>query len=82
MITRSVGYEPTVNCDILSKKLSDGDRVLLCSDGLSGLVNDRRIADIVLAGPDVKVVPQLIEEAKSNGGDDNITVILLCVRPT
>ena len=80
MITRSVGYEPTVNCDILEKKLEPGDRVLLCSDGLSGLVTDRRISELVWSGPEDKVVPHLIAEAKKNGGDDNVTVILLCAK--
>lgn len=77
VITRSVGFEELVVCDVVERELQDGDFVLLCSDGLSGLVSDRRICDVCLTLPFDEVAPRLIEEAKRNGGDDNITVVVI-----
>ena len=77
VITRSVGFEEQVFCDVFERVLEEGDLVLLCSDGLSGLVPDRRIGDVCLTLPFDEVVSRLIEEAKRNGGDDNVTVVFL-----
>jgi len=77
VITRSVGFEETVVADVVEREVTEGDYLLLCSDGLSGLVSDRRICDVCLTLPFDDVAPRLIEEAKRNGGDDNITVIFL-----
>lgn len=79
VITRSVGFEPEVNCDILERKPERGEVLLLCSDGLSGLVNDRRIAEICLQSAPSEMAKILIEEAKRNGGDDNVTALLIQV---
>lgn len=77
VITRSVGFEIDVNCDVIEKILAADELILMCSDGLSGLVTDQSIASICLTmGPD-KAVEKLVSEAKKNGGDDNITVVLL-----
>lgn len=75
VITRSVGFEDHVVADIIERQFAEGDYILLCSDGLSGLVTDKRICDVALTLPFNDVVPRLIEEAKRNGGDDNVTVI-------
>ncbi len=77
VITRSVGFEEYVTCDVIERKLQEGDYILLCSDGLSGMISDRRIGDVCLTLPFEEVAPRLVEEAKRNGGDDNITVIFL-----
>jgi protein phosphatase len=77
VITRSVGYEEVVNVDIIERALAPGDYVLMCSDGLSGLVSDKRICDVAMTLPFGDVVPRLIDEAKRNGGDDNITVVFI-----
>jgi PPM family protein phosphatase len=77
VITRSVGFEETVTADVIERELSEGDYILMCSDGLSGLVSDKRICDVCLTLPFADVAPRLVEEAKRNGGDDNITVIFL-----
>lgn len=79
VITRSVGFERDVNPDVLVKTLVPGDKVILCTDGLSGLVEDRRIAEIAISSELSEIVPLLISEAKMNGGDDNVTVLLLSV---
>lgn len=80
VITRSVGFEEHVTCDVIERKVQEGDFVVMCSDGLSGLVSDRRICDICLTLPFDDVAPRLVEEAKRNGGDDNITVVFLQVK--
>lgn len=77
VITRSVGYEREVLCDIVERDVRPGEYYLLCSDGLHGMISDRRIAEIIDKTPPDNIVPTLIEEAKRNGGDDNITALLI-----
>jgi protein phosphatase len=77
VITRSVGFENSVSCDVIERELVDGDYYIMCSDGLSGLVPDRRICDVCLTLPFDQVTPRLVEEAKRNGGDDNISIVLM-----
>jgi serine/threonine protein phosphatase PrpC len=79
IITRSVGFEREVRCDIYRKKLVPGDKFLMCSDGLSGLVTDERIHEICTQNNLEDSVKICIEEAKANGGDDNITVMIIHV---
>jgi serine/threonine protein phosphatase PrpC len=79
VITRSVGFENQVHADVLERELQEGDYILMCSDGLSGQVTDRRICDVCLTIPFDDVAPRLVEEAKRNGGDDNISVIFMQV---
>jgi protein phosphatase len=75
IITRSVGFEEDVLVDVLGVETRAGDRFLLCSDGLSNLVETDEIRD-ALAQDDLAQVPELlIELANSRGGDDNITVV-------
>jgi PPM family protein phosphatase len=79
VITRSVGFEENVMADVIERKLQENDYFVMCSDGLSGLVADKRICDVAMTLPFVDVAPRLVEEAKRNGGDDNITVIFMQV---
>lgn len=88
VITRSVGYEPHTKADIFTIEVEKGDGLLLCSDGLSGPVEDSLMFDILeeTLGSEVdsedalqKAVDKLIEEANARGGDDNITVALIKV---
>jgi protein phosphatase len=75
IITRSVGFEEDVLVDVIGVETHAGDRFLLCSDGLSNLIDNDEIRD-ALAHPDVESVPDLlIQLANSRGGDDNITVV-------
>lgn len=84
VITRSVGFEPVVNVETYDMEARPGDVFLICSDGLSGLVEDYEIIDIVQRNvfdknsPEL-AVQQLIEGANNAGGDDNITAILIQV---
>jgi serine/threonine protein phosphatase PrpC len=82
VITRSVGYEADVTVEVYELDVTPGDLFLLCSDGLSGLVEDIEILELVDSarrqGLDNQgIVEVLIEAANRNGGDDNISAILV-----
>jgi protein phosphatase len=79
IITRSVGFEEDVEVDMLAVEVHPGDAVLMCSDGLSGLVTDPEINDIVSENFLRRAPEILIDLANSRGGDDNITVVLVYV---
>jgi serine/threonine protein phosphatase PrpC len=75
IITRSVGFEEDVLVDIIGVETHAGDKFLLCSDGLSNLIQAEEIRD-TLTQTDIEKVPELLVElANSRGGDDNITVV-------
>jgi serine/threonine protein phosphatase PrpC len=78
VITRSVGFEPDVNIEIYEMEVRKGDRFLLCSDGLSGLIDDDRMLEVLAGSKDLnQIVVELIDAANSNGGDDNISTIVV-----
>ncbi|MBI4914127.1 MAG: Stp1/IreP family PP2C-type Ser/Thr phosphatase [Acidobacteria bacterium] len=80
VITQALGNGGELDVAIQEFELGEMDRLLLCSDGLSGMINDSEIFEIVHQSASLdEAVDQLIEAAKENGGEDNITVIL--VRP-
>jgi protein phosphatase len=91
VITRSVGFEMDVNVETYEMEVQPGDVFLLCSDGLSGLVEDDQIAEILRdrlkserqdSTALEEAVRALITAANSNGGDDNISTILVEVSET
>ena len=75
IITRSVGFEEDVLVDVIGVETRAGDRFLLCSDGLSNLIENDEIRDALVKSDLAKVPEILIQLANSRGGDDNITVI-------
>lgn len=76
VITRSVGYENKVVVDIYSRKAKQNDMFLMCSDGLSGLVEaEEMLAEVKRGGPETGL-KNLISLANSRGGDDNITALI------
>jgi protein phosphatase len=77
VITRSVGYEKEVVVDVLERVVSPGDAFLLCSDGLSGLVPDATISEVLNRTASEKIVNACVERALAHGGDDNVTVMYL-----
>ena len=79
VITRALGMRDTVQVDIKHDSIEDGDTFLLCCDGLSGMLEDKKMVEIVKAseGDLEKAVATLVDQANRNGGVDNITVILL-----
>lgn len=84
VITRSVGFEPGVSVETFEMPVQRGDVFLVCSDGLSGLLEDPEMLEIVQkklldAGNIEETVKDLIAQANANGGDDNITAIAIQV---
>ena len=78
IITRAIGVLPEVSADFFETVLVPGDTVLLCSDGLTNMVDDTDIKRIVLGQRDiVEKTQRLIDAANENGGKDNITVVLI-----
>ena len=80
VITRSVGYERDVIVDVLVRDFQPGECYLLCSDGLSSLVEDQKVAEICRTSEPNEVVVRCIDKAKAAGGDDNVSVVLVRVR--
>ena len=79
IITRAVGTEPTIETDIFEYEYKHGDVMILCSDGLSSMLEDRLIYEIVKSEETSEnTVCSLVKAAKMSGGLDNITVI--CIR--
>jgi serine/threonine protein phosphatase PrpC len=77
VIVRALGMKESVKVDSMIDPPKSGDIYLLCSDGLSGPVNDDKIAEVANANSDLKAACQkLIEMANENGGPDNITVVI------
>lgn len=78
IVLQAVGVEDALRVDTKSWPVLRGDVLLLCSDGLSGMVKDARMREILTeAGPDLRAAAdKLIAEANENGGRDNITVVL------
>ena len=79
IITRALGAERTVDVDFFDLKLEPGNVVLMCSDGLSNMVEDERIGEIISdTDRDLQERGQaLISEANRNGGKDNIAIVLI-----
>jgi protein phosphatase len=78
VITRALGMRETVQVDVLAHDIQDKDVFLLCSDGLSGMVEDPKIMEVVKGAADLeRAVSSLVEAANEAGGTDNITVLAL-----
>ncbi len=77
VITRSVGYERDVHPDILERQIEPGEIYLICSDGLSGLVTDEKISQILCHHTPDKMAKACVDQALANGGDDNVTVLIV-----
>ena len=76
IILQALGPEPSVTIDLTHQLVRRGDLLILCSDGLSGLVREEEIAHHAVSGTDVcDVTARLIAAANEQGGPDNITVI-------
>lgn len=80
VILRAVGLKKELALDVLRGKTASGDLFLLCSDGLTDMVEDDQIWEILLSDIDIqRKTEKLIEMAKAAGGDDNITVVLSAI---
>ena len=79
-ITRAIGTEPVVECDLIHTTLEKGDCLLLCSDGLSNMMDDQEILFEVVHGVNKEQCCQrLLDIAKNRGAPDNVTSILIQV---
>ena len=79
IITRALGAEKTVDVDFFDLKLEKGCTILMCSDGLSNMVEDEKIQEII-SDPEADIDHKgsaLLREANQNGGKDNIAVVLV-----
>lgn len=77
-ITRAVGAEERVLIDSFEVDLAGNEYVLLCSDGLTNMVDDRKIFNIISSSASVKSsAKRLVEEANLSGGSDNISILLI-----
>ena len=80
LITRAIGTEPVVTCDIFHKKMDKGDSILLCTDGLSNLIDEQEILFEVAHGADKKqCCERLLDIAKKRGAPDNVTSVLAVI---
>lgn len=80
IITKALGTEKDLEPDILKIALKDNDIILLCSDGLTNMLENDEIKDIVLSAKEPeKAVQKLIDYANFKGGEDNITVGIIKV---
>ena len=78
VLTRALGVEEDLPVDELTLDMHPGDRILICSDGLTGMLDEERIGEILESEPDPQgACDRLVEEANGAGGEDNITVILI-----
>jgi protein phosphatase len=76
IITRALGPEPAVEVDLQTVPAAPGDVFLLCSDGLTTMVNEERIAAVLLSATSMReAVRTLVDEANGAGGRDNITAL-------
>jgi protein phosphatase len=79
-ITRAIGTEPIVACDVANMELSKGEFLLLCSDGLSNVLDDQEILFEVVHGVHKEDCCQrLLDIAKNRGAPDNVTSVLIAV---
>lgn len=79
IITRSVGVQEEVEVDTVVWKIQPGDSYLLCSDGLSNMVHDEELQEIISKYNVEQGARELVDLANQRGGEDNITLILLKV---
>ena len=83
VITRALGSDPQMQPDLYEITASEGDRLLLCSDGLTSMVDDGSIQAILARIRDPqRCAGALVKEAIANGGSDNITVIVVDITGT
>lgn len=78
IITRAVGALESIEVDFFTEELQAGDRILLCSDGLTNMLEDEEICEIISRETTLSEKgKQLVDAANENGGKDNIAVVLI-----
>ena len=78
LITRALGAEPVLMADCFRQALEEGDYLLLCSDGLSNVVNEQEMLyEVIHGGPPAACPQRLLDIALSRGAPDNVTAVLI-----
>jgi protein phosphatase len=78
VITRALGMQEQVAVDLQADDAQVGDYYVLCSDGLSGMVDDAEILEVIVSAPDLEsACRRLIAMANEHGGEDNITAVIV-----
>ena len=78
IITRAIGAEDSVKVDFFTVRLEEGDKILMCTDGLTNMLEDEEIRMILEGARDlVEQAGELVDAANEHGGRDNISVILI-----
>lgn len=78
LITRAIGTEPVVECDVFHRRLEGGECLLLCTDGLSNLLDDQELLFEVVHGINKQSsCERLLAIAKNRGAPDNVTCVLI-----
>ena len=78
-ITRALGVEERIEIDFCEATLSGGEKILLCSDGLTNYVSEEAIGEILREFPTEFIPQRLIEAANAGGGGDNVTAAVISV---
>lgn len=79
VITNALGSFPQARVDLIGVKVKPGDVFLLCSDGLSGVLEDKVLEEMVLTNPPEPAVAKLIKLANDWGGPDNISAVVVTI---
>ncbi|MEA2477113.1 MAG: family protein phosphatase, partial [Actinomycetota bacterium] len=83
VITRALGVDSDVQVDLVSLRLEDGDRILLCSDGLTTMLENPDVSQVLSNENDPQAAAEnLIHAANAAGGEDNITAIVIVFVPS
>ena len=78
LITRAIGAERFVEVDVFCQSWEEHDRLLLATDGLTGMLSEEKIKEIISSGADCnRITEQLIQAANEAGGKDNITAVFI-----
>ncbi|MBC7768472.1 MAG: serine/threonine-protein phosphatase [Phycisphaerales bacterium] len=81
VITRAVGAHASLNLESVHGRIQAGDRFLLCSDGLTAVMGDAEIGELMMRSPLQSAVDTLIARALSRGAPDNVTVVVVTTEP-
>lgn len=78
VITRAVGADKKIDIDFFAEELGDQDTILICTDGLTNMLTDDKIHQVVMTHTDTEITCKtLVEEANKSGGPDNITAVVI-----
>lgn len=77
VVTRALGSRPSVEVDLFEGEIAAGDHLLLCTDGVTGHLEDRELAALVQAHPPEEAARQIVAQANERGGHDNMGIVIV-----